>query len=374
MAVYKIFPERDATIYSQYPNSNTGIDEILELSSYFSLDGTILPSRTLIKFSQTDINEVLNELVNTASFQANLKLYAAKVTGLDKNITLETYPISSSWNQGTGQYQDSPQTVNGVSWIWNTTSGSTKWATGSYNYFTTASYTTVQGGGTWYTGSYLGLPLRSTASIGYRTTLDLNFTVTNIIKNWYSQSIGETGLINDGFLIKQTQTTEFNNANTVELKYFSIDTNTIYPPCLEFKWDDSTYNTSSAIAPITTPDLIVNINNNKGIYQPSDTIYFRLNTRPQNPPRVFSTSSIYTTSYYLPPTSTYSIRDQYTDEVVIDFDDNYTKISADTQGNYIKIFTSGLEPERYYKVLIKTVIDQNPQIIDVKEYFKIVNL
>jgi hypothetical protein len=30
MAVYKIFPEKDATIYSLFPNMNTGMDEIIE--------------------------------------------------------------------------------------------------------------------------------------------------------------------------------------------------------------------------------------------------------------------------------------------------------------------------------------------------------
>jgi hypothetical protein len=33
MAVYKIFPEKSATIYSYYPTLNTGIDEILEIST-----------------------------------------------------------------------------------------------------------------------------------------------------------------------------------------------------------------------------------------------------------------------------------------------------------------------------------------------------
>jgi hypothetical protein len=32
MAVYKIFPTADATIYSKFPVKNTGLDEILEVS------------------------------------------------------------------------------------------------------------------------------------------------------------------------------------------------------------------------------------------------------------------------------------------------------------------------------------------------------
>ena len=30
MAVYKIFPTADATIYSRFPVKNTGLDEVLE--------------------------------------------------------------------------------------------------------------------------------------------------------------------------------------------------------------------------------------------------------------------------------------------------------------------------------------------------------
>ena len=33
MAVYKLFPEKDTTLYSAFPNLNTGIDAILEISS-----------------------------------------------------------------------------------------------------------------------------------------------------------------------------------------------------------------------------------------------------------------------------------------------------------------------------------------------------
>ena len=32
MAVYKIFPSSDATLYSKYPAQNTGLDSILEVA------------------------------------------------------------------------------------------------------------------------------------------------------------------------------------------------------------------------------------------------------------------------------------------------------------------------------------------------------
>ena len=40
MAVYKIFPEKSVTIFSYYPTLNTGLDEILELSTFESIDSS----------------------------------------------------------------------------------------------------------------------------------------------------------------------------------------------------------------------------------------------------------------------------------------------------------------------------------------------
>ena len=35
MAIYKIFPTEDTTLYSGYVNANTGLDEILDISTNF---------------------------------------------------------------------------------------------------------------------------------------------------------------------------------------------------------------------------------------------------------------------------------------------------------------------------------------------------
>jgi hypothetical protein len=57
--------------------------------------------------------------------------------------------------------------------------------------------------------------------------------------------------------------------------------------------------------------------------------------------------------------------------VVVDFDTDYTKISADTQGNYFDVYMNGLEPERYYKLLIKTVISGSTLVFDNEYFFKV---
>ena len=58
MAVYKIFPEKDATLYSSYPSKNTGLDQIIEASTY-QQNGLGQASRYLIKFEQDEIEDVI---------------------------------------------------------------------------------------------------------------------------------------------------------------------------------------------------------------------------------------------------------------------------------------------------------------------------
>ena len=55
MAIYKLFPEKDATLYTQNRTMNTGLDEILEASTYL-LDDAAQTSRYLVKFSQNELN------------------------------------------------------------------------------------------------------------------------------------------------------------------------------------------------------------------------------------------------------------------------------------------------------------------------------
>jgi len=365
MAVYKLFPEKDATLYSEYPEMNTGIDEIIEASTQVALDGSPTVSRFLVQFNQSQIQDVLQNKVS-GSFATYLKTYIAKASGLSEQVTLYNYAVSGSWQNGTGKYQDSPETQNGVSWKSRISSGSGTWATTFGSTGATASYAVgYTGGGNWYTSStYI-----QTASLQYRSDFDLTFNVTNTILAWYSSSIA-----NNGFIIKQANSSEFDSTKTAELKYFSVDTNTIYPPQLEFRWSDFIFNTGSSTQTfVTTSDVVVTLPNNAGSYQPQSIQRFRVNARPQFPPRVFSTSSFYTTNYYLPTASFWSLKDLDTDEVVIDFDTQYTKLSADSNSNYFDIYMDGLEPERYYKLLIKTLIGGTTQILDSNYYFKVIN-
>jgi hypothetical protein len=62
-----------------------------------------------------------------------------------------------------------------------------------------------------------------------------------------------------------------------------------------------------------------------------------------------------------------------TEEIVVDYDRIYTKISCDFQGNYFDVYMNGLEPERYYKLLFKTeLLDGETVISDSNYYFKVI--
>ena len=375
MAVYKLFPEKDASIYSEFPLLNTGLDEIIEASTFYN---SISPevSRYLIKFSQTEIGDIINNKIQNSNFQVNLRNYIANITGLNSDTTLEIYPVSGSWNMGTGRYPNDPQTQNGVCWTSRLSSGSGNWPS-TYTSYVTASYSGSNvGGGTWYTGSDLGLNVTQSQVLSYSSDKDLNVNVTNTILTWYSASNSLGGFVNDGFIVKQSNEDEFiadrNYVTTV--KYFSVDTPTIYPPQLEFKWDDFTFNTgSSTNIIINTSRMVASLDNNAGTYRRGSIEKIRVNSRPQFPQRVFQTGSIYTTNYYLPTASYYAVKDLDTNEFVIDFDTTYTKISADSESSYFTLYMNGLEPERYYQILIKTNIEGETLVLDDNYYFKVIN-
>jgi hypothetical protein len=374
MAVYKLFPSADATIYSAFPAMNTGLDEILEVNTSTEVSALqgITPypqvSRALIKFNTVEISDVFTSKIQTAAWQANFRCFVANVNSITNTTTLAVNAVAQDWAMGTGKYADSPETQNGVSWLWRSFSGSNAWTTSGFASGTTGSYNLTTnpysiGGGVWYTGS------QASQSFNYYSALDLNFDVTSIVRLWNSGSINNYGLI-----LRQTQSQEFiaSTDNTSVLKYFSRDTHTIYPPCLELKWNDSTYNTGS-LSLLTTTPAVVAIDNNPGVFYPESINTFRVNAGLLNPRRVWQTASLYTINYALPQASYYAIKDLDTDEFVIDFDTTYTKLSCDSTGNYFTLYMNGLEPERYYKILIQSTIGASTIVFDSEYYFKVVN-
>jgi len=368
MAVYKIFPTQDATLYSIAPVTNTGIDEIIEAT--IQPAGDLLTStspeasRFVIQFAQQELQDIHTRLANSQPFSASLRCFAANVTNISRQTIVDVLALSRNWNNGTGKYGDVPATTDGVSWRYRLSDGEGAWATGSYNSGETGSFDSNNpGGGNWYTSSVYN----TTQSFEYSNPTDLNVDVSAVVDAWLQESIE-----NNGFIIKQRE--EFNSGSNYDqiIKFFSIDTNTIYPPCLDFKWVDYTYNTGSNTNPTITGDNIyISLQNNPGTFKQGSINTFRLNVRPKFPVRVFQVAPLYTNNYYLPTGSYYAIQDVDTNEYIVDFDETFTQISADDQSSYLTIYMNGLEPERYYKIVIKTTVGGSTYVFDENYYFKI---
>jgi hypothetical protein len=393
MAVYKIFPEKDATMYSLFPTMNTGIDEILDISNLnIAISSNAQVARYLIKFNQEQLDNAINGLANGAQWDADLRCFIATAQGINLDSQLYVYPVSGAWGMGTGKYLDQPLVTNGVSWTYQTVGDGKKWDSGSFNSFVTASYSSSNvGGGTWYTGSDLpGLDISQTQTFTYHSDKDLKVRVSDTIEAWYTSSQNLTGsytnIVNEGFLVKWegfqsyedtvgNYYVEFNQNLNIQpvLQYYSMDTHTIYPPCIDFKWVDYTYNTSSTTPVLSTPQAYLSIANNNGFFYSQSIQEFRVDCRPQYPPIIFQTASIYTTNYYLPTASYWAIKDLDTNEYVIDFDTTYTQISADTTSSFFTVYMNGLQPERYYTILIQTTIGGTTQVIDSNYNFKVIN-
>jgi hypothetical protein len=390
MAVYKIFPTKDATIYSLFPNMNTGLDEIIE-SSQTQIssvnDANPQVSRFLIQFDQAEIDNVLEniigisssaQLLNNSLWKANLQCFVATATGLALNTTIDLFPVYGNGGMGTGHYLDEPTVTNGASWIWKDYSGSVAWLTGSYPTGVTASYNTSYapaGGGNWWTGSTSAwfntttYPITASQTFDYFSDKDINMNITNIVRAWYTGSISD-----DGVIIKLSPATEWvNNINVQpELKFFSRDTHTIYPPQLQFSWRDYSYNPGTLPLLNQLPATIT-LAQNPGFFYSESVNRFRVYGRPEYPAQVWQTASVYTQNYALPTASYYAIKDLDTNEYVIGFDNQFTQLNCDSTSSYFDLYMNGLQPERYYTVLIQSTINGSTIVYNDQYSFKVIN-
>lgn len=391
MAKFKIFPIKDAFISTEKPESNTGRDELLEVGGYpTGIYGQT--NRALIQFDTEEIKQVLTDAGVTMpipigdtqgyNFKANLHLYLNYANALPVGYTVNVHPLAESWEEGVGKFGDVPANISGCTWKnrlagsnnpWNTTAEQITQTSGNgftletNELHTTSSFKDAPtGGATWYyTAGTAFIPLSGSQTFNKNSSNDLEVDVTRTIAYYMNNH-----LTNNGFLVKLQDELEFNESSSINLKYYGEDTNTIYPPSLEVQWVDYSHNTT--LSEVTDSDIVVSVKNNKGTYTDEGKQRFRLHVRPQNPPRTFTTSSAYSINYTLPTSSYWGIKDENTEEMVFDYDSDYTKLSADDNSNYFDVYMNGLQPERYYRILIKTEIDGTTTVVDNDQVFKVV--
>lgn len=357
--IHSIFNTYDNTIYEQYSIRNTGLDAVLDLSK--TIAGTTTSNnRVLMKF---DLDTIQNFATQTGATNLKyyLNLYTVQAQEVPSTYTIEVYPLAMDWDSGVGKYLHVPQTTMGSSWA-NSKNGTQQipWQVGSFYPNETASWSATVGGGTW------NYSIVSSQSFDYSST-DIRVDVTDIVNAWIY------GLLpNYGFIIKKSNADEKSLTKFETLKYYSGDTATIYLPKLEMAYDDAVYQPGTLQQPDSNKDVVVYVKNLKKNYKQSSKTRFDVGVREKYPTITFATQSNYITIQQLPTSSLhYSIMHADTDEVVIPFDDDYTKVSCGANGNYFNMWMGGLQPERYYKVLFRVSRNGSEDYIDNNQIFKV---
>jgi hypothetical protein len=370
--MFRIFyAKQDAALYESAPTYNTGLDEVLEIGKRLSTDGnSLLKSRSVVQFDMTEISASLskyNKTVNDCKFM--LQLYTSDAKALPASYTVTAKLAGQSWTNGTGFL--SSLTTDGITW--NAATPNTNWISGSQYTEIGSSNLYISGSGLggnylYYSGSGTAPILQVSESFSYRTS-DINLNVTAPLKLWMSASLGEI-IPNYGFLLQYSDDDELNDDVKGYVRFFSRDTHTIYVPKIVMYWDNSTFTTGS-LSSINLDSYSV-YTNIKPTYTDTEIAKIRIYGRDKYPRKSPTNLAPYETIKYLPSTTYYSVIDAATDEVIIPFDDIYTKISCDSTSNFIYLDMNGFMPERNYRLQLKIVDSFVEHYINDQIYFKVV--
>jgi len=354
---YFITGSKDATIYLQQPDQNTGLDEVLEVSKVYYGGNLKDVSRALLEF---DISGYSSSLASNPSWSMDdvkLILRECETEEVPLDFTLYAYPISGSWEMGIGTRFDNIETA-GVTWNYREGDSNERWnpsqtLTGSV----TAS--NLDGvGGIWFTDN------TGSQNFTYETR-DVNMDVASVMNAWLT---GNTP--NNGFILKYSTSLENDTNDYGILKFFGKETNTIHQPKLRIGWDDSSFSTGS-LEELTARDIKVSLTDFKKEYRVNTTPRIRVFGRELYPQKTFSSTFEYKVVKYLPETTYYQIRDYHTDDIIVPFSD-YTKISLDGNGNYFDLNLSNWEVQRVYKVELKVTHNGVDEYFDEDYTFKVI--
>ena len=204
----------------------------------------------------------------------------------------------------------------------------------------------------------------------YNQASDIHMDVSSIVYAWIEGCIP-----NNGFLLMHSG--EADLLDYGQLRFYSMETNTIYSPTLECSWDDSQYTppiTETVLTPVDVQfnSYVVYASNVSRAYKQNSVSRINIFSRDRYPVRSFSKTSIYNNQQYLPSESYYAVKDAETEEVWINFD-HHSKISCDVSGSYFILNMSGLPQEHYYKIMIQVKHDDGQvDLFEDSNIFKII--
>ena len=365
---YFEYATKDTTLYESSASMNSGLDEILEIQKIgSSLEEIITVSRALIKFDLTDISSsISNGIISNPKYYLNL--YDAGSEELNTVQTLYGYPVSQSWDMGSGRFDSNPIVKEGASWTYRDNDDTSTYWTSAIS----------ASGGTWHSGS----GYEASQSFTHEAA-DVRMDVSDIVGKWLDSTVP-----NDGFMVKRSGSIgnssalveEGNSTKFGHFSFFGRDTHTVYQPKLEVVWDDSKWITGSlsALSNTDIEDMVFYMKGLRPEYKETSKVKFRVVGRERFPEKTYVTSGYstgYTTVKTLPSGSTYyQIKDAYTEDVIVPFGDG-TKVSCDSTGNYFNLWMDGLQAERFYRILYKVVsgsgVNETIQYFDEDWSFKV---
>jgi hypothetical protein len=315
---------KDASIYQNLPNLNTGRDEILEVSKDL-VDGSFETSRFLIQFNTAEISSSIASGEVSMSL-AELVLKECQAEEVPLSYVVEGYPVSQSWDMGTGwrymEYSYGDYTT-GVTWNYASVSSS-QWDTAGGDYI-------VQNGFS-----------QSVEYLGYDLTFDVSASLNDFISG---------SLTNYGWIFKMTDAVESDGNSYGRLQFFSKETNTIYQPKIRIGWNDQVFNTGSLSA-LTASPIYVTVKGLAYNYKVGSKPIIRVFGREKYPLKTYTNQYQYDDVKYLPSTTYYEVKDAVTHEVIVPYSE-YTKVSCDSNGNYLTLNLVNWEVNREYYINFK---------------------
>ncbi len=333
-----------ASLYEWFPDRNTGFDEIIEIGKQQS-GQKIVRGLLQLNISQLSESFATGEIDPSATLYLNLRIAHAK--DFQGTQYLEFHPVSRSWDEGTGYYAQE----------WKNPQDGATWQTA-----TLTNVTWSAAGGDFISGSD---SLLHEFAPNVWPPNDVRLNITQQIGKWISGTLADTGL-----LIKLPNTDESSSLVEANVKFFSRQTHTIFPPIIEAVWNTQVMNTDGSGLSVAPDEYSVFIKNLKPAYSSGSVCRLRIGIRPTNVIKSFSDRFKYGNQYFFPSESFIGIRDESTREMVIPFDVG-SRINADTTGSYYDLRVENMYLHRTYRIFVKTQKPWGDEIIDTGNNFQV---
>jgi hypothetical protein len=390
-------------------DGNFGKDEILQINKIFQNSSFEYQTRALVDFGGSDFTS-LSESISDGDIPSNaefyLRLFETEGTSeSSEEYSISAFPLYYSWKEGFGKSTDNPKGTFGDSWLnRDNREGATaiSWSfrqavsdaelraadadgdgiefneyhvtfTDAGQAFGSVTGSIWLGGGEGGGGVWINRKGYFASQSFSSEAADVEMNVTDMVNKWLDSSISNYGLI-----LKFSGSQEEDSSTFGNLKFFSRNSNTIFQPKLEIRWDDhiacSGSNTGS-LNELTMSGLVDNYLYMKGLkdsYKETEKVKFRVGARKRYLKKSVATSvQSLTNSYITEKSASYAIKDIATDEFIVPFSD-YTYLSCDNSGPYFKQWLNGFYSNREYKILLKLkYADGQEQVFDDNFKFSI---